>query len=153
MPNNYLSLLYKHIIQVEIKNVGLKLCVCVCVGGGAMVCLCYNIAFYATDIYIYIYQASKIRRSDGSGQPIFPSGKRKRLVRRTTMRFCPNDSIYLKANGAHSNPKSATVIVLAGMTCMMFIYHVYWSKTRLKHVSTKNNIKNQFEPCLNKGTL
>ena len=30
MPNNYLSLLYKHIIQVENKNVGLK----VCVGGG-----------------------------------------------------------------------------------------------------------------------
>ena len=24
MPNNYLSVLYKHIIQVEIKNVGLK---------------------------------------------------------------------------------------------------------------------------------
>ena len=32
MPNNYLSVLYKHIIQVENKNVGLK--VCVCVGGG-----------------------------------------------------------------------------------------------------------------------
>ena len=28
MPNNYLSVLYKHIIQVEITNVGLK------VGGG-----------------------------------------------------------------------------------------------------------------------
>ena len=28
MPNNYLSVLYKHIIQVENKNV------CVCVGGG-----------------------------------------------------------------------------------------------------------------------
>ena len=27
MPNNYLSVLYKHIIQVEIKNVGLKVCV------------------------------------------------------------------------------------------------------------------------------
>ena len=24
MPNNYLSVLHKHIIQVEIKNVGLK---------------------------------------------------------------------------------------------------------------------------------
>ena len=24
MPNNYLSVLYKHLIQVEIKNVGLK---------------------------------------------------------------------------------------------------------------------------------
>ena len=32
MPNNYLSVLYKHIIQVENKNVGSK--VCVCVGGG-----------------------------------------------------------------------------------------------------------------------
>ena len=30
MPNNYLSVLYKHIIQVEIKNEWLK----VCVGGG-----------------------------------------------------------------------------------------------------------------------
>ena len=29
MPNNYLSVLYKHIIQVENKNVGLKVC-----GGG-----------------------------------------------------------------------------------------------------------------------
>ena len=34
MPNNYLSVLYKHIIQVENENVGLKVCVCVCVGGG-----------------------------------------------------------------------------------------------------------------------
>ena len=31
MPNNYLSVLYKHIIQVENKNVGLKVVV-VCVG-------------------------------------------------------------------------------------------------------------------------
>ena len=31
MPNNSLSMLYKHIIQVENKNVGLM---CVCVGGG-----------------------------------------------------------------------------------------------------------------------
>ena len=46
MPNNYLSVLYQHIIQVENKNVGLKVeghkhtiappvkKVCVCVGGG-----------------------------------------------------------------------------------------------------------------------
>ena len=34
MPNKYLSVLYKHIIQVENKNVGLKVCMCVCVGGG-----------------------------------------------------------------------------------------------------------------------
>ena len=34
MPNKYLSVLYKHIIQVENKNVGLKVCVCVW-GGGA----------------------------------------------------------------------------------------------------------------------
>ena len=34
MPNNCLSVLYKHIIQVESKNVGLKVCVCVCGGGG-----------------------------------------------------------------------------------------------------------------------
>ena len=31
MPNNYLSVLYKHIVQVEIKNVELKVCEC---GGG-----------------------------------------------------------------------------------------------------------------------
>ena len=36
MPNNYLSVLYKHIIQVENKNVGLK----VCVGGGAQTYHC-----------------------------------------------------------------------------------------------------------------
>ena len=29
MPNNYLSVLYKHTIQVENENVGLKVC-----GGG-----------------------------------------------------------------------------------------------------------------------
>ena len=34
MPNNYLSVLYKHIIKVENKNVGLKVCVCVWGGGG-----------------------------------------------------------------------------------------------------------------------
>ena len=28
MPNNCLSVLYKHIIQVENKNVGLKVCMC-----------------------------------------------------------------------------------------------------------------------------
>ena len=37
MPNNYLSVLYKHIIQVENKNVGLKVCVCV---GGAQTYHC-----------------------------------------------------------------------------------------------------------------
>ena len=34
MPKNYLSVLYKHIIQVENENVGLKVCVCVGGGGG-----------------------------------------------------------------------------------------------------------------------
>ena len=34
MPNNYLSVLYKHIIQVENKSVGLKVCVCGGGGGG-----------------------------------------------------------------------------------------------------------------------
>ena len=34
MPNDYLSVLYKHIIQEENENVGLKVFVCVCVGGG-----------------------------------------------------------------------------------------------------------------------
>ena len=36
MPNNYLSVLYKHIIQVENKNVGLK------VGGGTNIPLAPN---------------------------------------------------------------------------------------------------------------
>ena len=40
MPNNCLSVLYKHIIQVENKNVGLKVCVCVCGGGGAQTYHC-----------------------------------------------------------------------------------------------------------------
>ena len=35
MPNNCLSVLYKHIIQVENKNMGLKVCVCGGGGGGA----------------------------------------------------------------------------------------------------------------------
>ena len=34
MPNNYLIVLYKHIIQVEVKNMGLK------VGGGAQTYHC-----------------------------------------------------------------------------------------------------------------
>ena len=36
MPNNYLSVLYKHIIEVENKNVGLKVCVCVCTNNKAL---------------------------------------------------------------------------------------------------------------------
>ena len=56
MPNNYLSVLFKHIIQVEIKNVGLKVCVC---GGGGDT---HTIApppppppaSYGCDIYILI---------------------------------------------------------------------------------------------------
>ena len=39
MPNNYLSVLYKHIIQVENKNVGLK--VGGGGGGGAQTYLCH----------------------------------------------------------------------------------------------------------------
>ena len=38
MPNNYLSVLYKHIIQVDDENVGLK--VCVWGGGGAQTYHC-----------------------------------------------------------------------------------------------------------------
>ena len=36
MPNNCLSVLYKHIIQVENKNMGLKVCVCGGGGGGGV---------------------------------------------------------------------------------------------------------------------
>ena len=46
-------------------------------------------------------QALNIRGSDGLGQPIIAVGQAnifKRLSRRTTMMFCPSDSIYLKAN-------------------------------------------------------
>ena len=38
MTNNYLSVLYKHIIQVENKNVGLKVCVCGGVGAQTYHC-------------------------------------------------------------------------------------------------------------------
>ena len=59
MPNNYVSVLYKHIIQVENKNVGLK------VGGhkhtiappikkvGGGTCPPSPPTSYASDIYIY----------------------------------------------------------------------------------------------------
>ena len=74
MPNNYLSVLYKHVIEVEIKNVGLKVGRAQtyhCLpppppsnqksGGGAHAplaprflrqCVCVYIYIY---IYIYIY--------------------------------------------------------------------------------------------------
>ena len=63
MPNNYLSVLNKHIIQVENENVGLKVggaqtyhCppikkVCVCVWGGGGGALPTPVIY----IYIYIY--------------------------------------------------------------------------------------------------
>ena len=84
------------------------------------------------NIYIMLplhTQASKIQCSDGPGQPIFSVGQAnifKRLVRETTMIFCPSDSIYLKANallgtGLSVIQSQAIVIVLASMTCMMFI--------------------------------
>ena len=67
MPNNCLSVLYKHIIQVENKNVGLKVgggghkhtiapqskrvCVCVAgVGGGCTCPPCPLPAFYASGL-------------------------------------------------------------------------------------------------------
>ena len=66
MPNNYLSVLYKHIIQVENKNVGLKVCVGGGGGGGTNIPLPppnqksggghmspLPPASYASDIYIY----------------------------------------------------------------------------------------------------
>ena len=40
MSNNCLSVLYKHIIQMENKNVGLKVCVCGGGGGGAQTYHC-----------------------------------------------------------------------------------------------------------------
>ena len=41
MPNNYLSVLYKHIIQVEKLKWGVKsVCVCVGRGGGAQTYYC-----------------------------------------------------------------------------------------------------------------
>ena len=40
MPNNCLSALYKRIIQVENKNVELKVCVCGGGGGGAQTYHC-----------------------------------------------------------------------------------------------------------------
>ena len=64
MPNNYLSVLYKHIIQMENKNVGLKVGghkhtiapPVKKVGGRAHAPLAPPPpASYASDIYIYIY--------------------------------------------------------------------------------------------------
>ena len=52
MPNNYLSVLYKHIIEVENKNEGLKVCVC---GGGGGEGHKHTIA---SDIYIYLKSIS-----------------------------------------------------------------------------------------------
>ena len=67
MPNNYLSLLYKHIIQVENKNVGLKVCVCGGGGGGGAQTYHSPHASYASDIYIYIYIWIKSFNSINSG--------------------------------------------------------------------------------------
>ena len=65
MPNNYLSVLYKHIHQVENKNVGLNVCVW---GGGEGT----NIPFpppiksapppasYASDIYLCMYVSVRL---------------------------------------------------------------------------------------------
>ena len=67
MPNNYLSVLNKHIIQVENKNVGLKvggggvaqtypsdiyICVCVCLCVCMYVCVCVSI-YIDTHTYIH----------------------------------------------------------------------------------------------------
>ena len=72
MPNNSLSVLYKHIIQVENKNVGLKVWgggggtntikKCVCGGGGGGTCLrqckCYlwktNMIYVLILLYPYV---------------------------------------------------------------------------------------------------
>ena len=61
MPNNYLSVLYQHIIQVENKNVGLKveghkhtIAPPSQKSGGAHAPLAPP-ASYASDIYIYYY--------------------------------------------------------------------------------------------------
>ena len=56
MPNNYLSVLYNHIIQVENKNVGLKVCGGVGLGWVAQTYHCPPPpprASYASDIYAY----------------------------------------------------------------------------------------------------
>ena len=74
MPNNYLSVLNKHIIQVENKNVGLKVG-----GGGHKHTIAPPIkkvgggahappASYASDIYIYIYINWRRKRGRGGGQ-------------------------------------------------------------------------------------
>ena len=76
-----------------------------------------------------LHQASKIRCSDGLEQPIFSVGQAKtfkRLVCRTTVIFCPSDSIYLKPNvllhkGLTVIESQPIVVVLTSMICMMFI--------------------------------
>ena len=104
-------------------------------------------------ITIMVLQTSKIRCSDGPGQPIFSVRQVtifKRLVCRTTIMFCPSDSIYLKANTllgmgltVIQNQPSWSCLPAWHAWCL---YHVYWSKTRLKLVSTENNITNLYEP-------
>ena len=65
MPNNCLSVLYKHIIQVENKNVGLK------VGGGTNIPLPPPPPLPTPVIYIYIYiyiqWSRKVPKSGGMG--------------------------------------------------------------------------------------
>ena len=71
MPNHYLSVLYKHIIQVENENVVLKVCVCVCVGGGGggahaplapsphpplPTPVCWNFYLFALKIYTCLFK-------------------------------------------------------------------------------------------------
>ena len=101
----------------------------------------------------FLVQTTGLENSDGPGQPIFSVRQAnifKRLVRQTTMSFCPSDSIYLKANALLGT--GLTVIQSQpSWSCLpawhaWCLYHVYWSTTRLKLISTENNIKNQYEP-------
>ena len=95
MPNYYLSVLYKHIIQVENKNVGLKVGgrhkytiahPVKKVGGGHMPPPCPPPPPLPTPvIYIYIYQwRSKVQKSGGAHRHVIyiPSVKNqyKRVV-------------------------------------------------------------------------
>ena len=64
MPNNYLSVLYKHIIQVENKNVGLKVGgtniplppnqKSVCGGGSHVSVITTNVQRFADESSVYI---------------------------------------------------------------------------------------------------
>ena len=74
---------------------------------------------YITIVTVLPIQARKIRCSDGPGQPIFSFGQANHDL--FTQWLNISKGKHCLRHGPHSNPKSAIMIVLAGMTYMIFI--------------------------------